>query len=97
MMIPPVKVGTISSKPPTQFVVASARHLFSLQSADDACEHVGLRMSELETEIKELRGRQAEQLLSLQKQHSRYSPSPPSNALASPYVNTSLKMLVFIA
>ena len=54
-------------------------------------------MHELETEIKELRGRQAEQLLSLQKQHSRYNPSQSSNALASPYVNTSLKMLVFIS
>lgn len=41
------------------------------QSADDACELAGMRMRDLEAEIKDLRGRHAEQLLCLQQQHAR--------------------------
>lgn len=42
-----------------------------MQNADDACDRAGERMNDLEMEIRELKGRQAEQLLLLQQQHSR--------------------------
>ena len=42
-----------------------------MQNADDACDRAGLRMGDLELQIKELKGRQAEQLHLMQQQHSR--------------------------
>lgn len=42
-----------------------------MQSADDACEHVALRVRDLETEIRELRGRHADQMTHLQNHQAR--------------------------
>jgi hypothetical protein len=46
--------------------------MLHVQSADDACEHVALRVRDLEAEMRELRSRHADQVASLQHDQARW-------------------------